>query len=568
MKRGYSLETFQKDAMAGIIVGVISIPLGMAFAIASGVSPEYGLYATIIAGIIVSLLGGSTFQIAGPTGAFIPILLAIVLQYGYEQLLIAGFMAGAIMLLLGICKLGNLITYIPRPVTIGFTAGIAVIIFTGQVSNFLGLSDVEKHESFLLNMKEIYLHLDTLNIYSVLIGLICLFTSLFAGKVVRKIPSVLVGIVVSTLVAVFLLDDKVATVGTVYGTIPNGFPQLQMPDVSLSVLISLLGPALVIASLGSIESLLSCVVADGMTGERHDSNKELRAQGIANMVTPLFGGIPATGAIARTATNIKSGAVTKMSGMIHSVFVLLVLLLFAQYASLIPLASLAPVLMIVAWNMSERKEFAHVLKTTGSDSIVLLVTFLLTVFTDLTLAVSVGLLLAMLLFVKRVSQMLDVSKVLPDHGTLERKVKSDVVTKHHDCPQVSIFTIQGPLFFGSAQLFEKKIIPTLKMTPTILILRMGKVPLLDATGMNQIESIVSTFSKQGRLVLLTNVQAQPKDVLERSGLAQQIGESHFFLHTGDAITYALRHIQQQKCLGCKHFAFKECAQLSASQQTS
>lgn len=560
--QGYSLEKLQKDVMAGVIVGVISIPLGMAFAIASGVSPEYGLYTTIIAGILVSIFGGSNFQIAGPTGAFIPILLAIVLQYGYEQLLIAGFMAGVFMFLLGTLKLGDLIKYIPRPVTIGFTSGIAVIIFTGQLENFFGLQNVEKHEYFIQNMRELFLHIDTINPYAVIISVVCLIVTIISGKVIKKVPSVLIGIIVSTLVASVIFNGKAETVGSMFGAIPSGFPELQFPDFSIAIMINLVGPALVIASLGSIESLLSCVVSDGMTGNRHDSNKELRAQGIANMITPLFGGIPATGAIARTATNIKSGATTRISGLVHSVFVLLVLVLFAPYASLIPLASMAPILMIVAWNMSERKGFAHMLKTTGSDAIVLVVTFSLTIFIDLTWAVGVGLILALLLFVNRMSQMVDVSKVLPDHDSLNGQVNANIVQKYHDCPQVSIFTIKGPLFFGASQTFEKYIVPTLKMEPTTLILRMGQVPMMDGTGEHQLASVVSSFTKQGRAVLVTGLQQQPKEVLSKSGLLKRIGENHFFEHTGEAINYALDRLNKDQCLGCKHFAFHECAKLS------
>ncbi|HVI20979.1 MAG TPA: SulP family inorganic anion transporter, partial [Bacillus sp. (in: firmicutes)] len=412
--QNYSWKAFQKDLISGIIVGIIAIPLGMAFAIASGVKPEYGIYTTIIAGILISLFGGSKFQIGGPTGAFIPILFGIVMTYGYDNLLVAGFMAGIILVLMGVFKLGSLIKYIPRPVTIGFTTGIAITIFTGQMANFLGLTGIEKKESFLANMAEIIHQLNTVNILSVVTAIICLITIIITPKLFPKVPGALIGLLVSTIVAAYFYPGQVQTIGTAYGEISNSLPTISIPHVDLTIIQQLIGPAFVIALLGGIESLLSAVVADGMTNTRHNSNKELIGQGIANMVTPLFGGIPATGAIARTATNIKNGAVSPLSGVIHGIVVLLVLMIFAPYASHIPLASLAPVLMIVAWNMSERHIFSHILKTKTSDSLVLVVTFLLTVFVDLTTAVEVGLLLAVLLFTKRMVDSGVFAQALPD----------------------------------------------------------------------------------------------------------------------------------------------------------
>lgn len=359
---GYSLGHFQKDLLSGIIVGVVAIPLAMSFAIASGVKPEYGIYTTCIAGILISLFGGSKYQIGGPTGAFVPILLGIVITYGYENLLLAGLLAGIILCLMGIFKLGSLIKFIPRPVTIGFTSGIAVIIFTGQIASFLGLTGIKKHEEFIANLKEIFTHIGTINFYSVITALICLFVILITPKILPKVPGSLVGVVISTLIATIFFSGHVPTIGTAYGTIPNTLPQFGIPEITLERIKQLIGPAFVIAMLGGIESLLSAVVADGMTNSKHNSNKELIGQGIANIVTPLFGGIPATGAIARTATNIKSGATSAMSGVFHGVFVLFTLLLLAPYASHIPLASMAPILMVVAWNMSEQKHFVHILK--------------------------------------------------------------------------------------------------------------------------------------------------------------------------------------------------------------
>ena len=480
--KGYHAAAFRKDIVSGLIVGIIAIPLGMAFAIASGVKPEYGIYTTIIAGILISLLGGSKFQIGGPTGAFIPILFAIVLQYGYENLLLAGLMAGIILVFMGLFKLGALIKFIPRPVTIGFTAGIAVIIFSGQITNFLGLSGVKNHETFIANMQEIGEHLSTTNIYSVITAGICLVVALLTPKLLPRIPGSLTGLIASSVVAALFFEGHVATIGSAFGAIPNELPQFHWPAITWDRLRTLLQPALIIAMLGGIESLLSAVVADGMTGTRHNSNRELIGQGIANIVTPLFGGIPATGAIARTATNIKNGAASPISGIIHGIVVLLVLLLFAPYAANIPLASMAPILMLVAWNMSERKEFAHILKTRTSDTIVLLITFTLTVLTSLPTAVEVGLALSVLLFVKRMSESLKVSKVLPDTADKRAKVKAYMVSEAHDCPQISIFNLEGPLFFGTANMFELLMTDTLRPKLRVIIIRMTKVPYVDMTG--------------------------------------------------------------------------------------
>ncbi|SPT76358.1 sulfate permease [Bacillus cereus] len=317
---------FQKDLLSGMIVGVVAIPLAMSFAIASGVKPEYGIYTTCIAGILISLFGDSKYQIGGPTGAFVPILLGIVITYGYENLLLAGLLAGIILCLMGIFKLGSLIKFIPRPVTIGFTSGIAVTIFTGQIASFLGLTGIKKHEKFIANLQEIFTHIGTTNFYSVITALIFFFVILITPKISPKVPGSLVGVVISTIIATVFFLGHVPTIGTAYGTIPNTLPQFDIPEITLERIKQLIGPVFVIAMLGGIESLLSAVVADGMTNSKHNSNKELIGQGIANIVTSLFGGVPATGAIARTATNIKSGDTSSMSGVIHGVFVLFTLL--------------------------------------------------------------------------------------------------------------------------------------------------------------------------------------------------------------------------------------------------
>jgi SulP family sulfate permease len=557
---GYSLGHFQKDLVAGLVVGIVALPLAMAFAIASGVRPEYGLYTSIIAGIIVSLFGGSKYQIAGPTGAFVPVLLGVVMQFGYEKLLIAGFLAGIMIFLMGVFKLGRFIKFIPRPVTIGFTAGIAVIIFSGQIANFLGLSDLKKEEAFLLNMKEILLNLNTVNFYSVLVAIISLTIVILAPRYINKIPGALLALIVSTLVATFFFPNEVATIGSTYGAIPNELPAFQFPQITISLVIELLPAALVIAMLGGIESLLSALVADGMTNGKHNSNKELIGQGLANMITPLFGGIPATGAIARTATNIKNGAASPLSGVIHGIVVLLVLVILAPYASAIPLASMAPILMFVAWNMSERKEFAHIFKTKTMDSLVLIVTFLLTVFIDLTTGVGIGLLLALVAFVRLMSRTLKVSKVLPD--PIDKQVKPEMVYQGSNCPQINIYTLEGPLFFGSSERFEEELEKILRSKPKILLLRMSKVSFIDTSGEALLTTIVKQIKSQNQQVLISGLQQQPKELFERTGFYQIIGEEHFFSHTGDAINKALSKLDVGRCKGCKQFSFEECTALS------
>lgn len=558
---GYSLQSFQKDVLSGLVVGVIAIPLGMAFAIASGVKPEYGIYTTIIAGILISVFGGSKYQIGGPTGAFIPILFGIVMAYGYENLLIAGFLAGIMLLLMGLFRLGSLIQFIPRPVTIGFTSGIAVIIFSGQIGNFLGLTGMKKHEYFHQNMIEMINHIGTINFYSVIVALICLITIILTPKFIPKVPGPIIGLILSTIIASIFFPNQVATIGSTYGDIPNSLPQFHIPEITMNRIIQLLGPAFAIAMLGAIESLLSAVVADGMTKSKHNSNRELFGQGIANMITPLFGGIPATGAIARTATNIKNGAVSPLSGITHGFIVLIILLLFAPYASNIPLASMAPILMVVAWNMSERKVFYHLVKTKTEDSLVLIITFLLTVFVNLTVAVPIGLLLAILLFTKQMSEILVTVKALPNPNTTRKKIESQMVTAARDCPQISIYNVEGPLFFGAAQTFESSVMKTINLKPKVLLFRMGRVPFIDTTGESYLSTIVKDFSKHG-IILISGMKAQPKKMLKKTGLYDLIGEENFFEHTGEAINYALKQLDENKCIGCKHFAFSECTVLS------
>lgn len=562
--KGYTIGHLQKDLLAGLIVGIVAIPLAMAFAIASGVKPEYGIYTAIIAGFITSLLGGTKFSISGPTGAFVPVLFAIVMQYGYENLLIAGLMAGFILILMGVLRMGTIIQYFPKPVTIGFTAGIAIIIFSGQIADFLGLTDVLKKEYFHENMFEIVMVLGAIDFYSLLTAVICLAVIIAAMRFFPKIPGALLGLIVSTLIATFFYPDQVATIGSKFGGIPSSLPQLQFPQLSPDKLLELLGPAFMIAMLGAIESLLCAVVADGMTGHKHNSNRELVGQGIANVITPLFGGIAATGAIARTATNIKNGGSSPLSGIIHSLVVLTVLLVLTPFASKIPMASMAPILMVVAWNMSERKEFARILKTRSFDSVVMLFTFALTVFIDLTTGVMIGLLVSFILFVKQMKTVHSVKKVALDD--IQNKATTERVKEGYNCPQISLFTLEGPLFFAATQSLEDLIDREIQSNPKVILLRMSKVPYLDTSGEAVLVNVINRIRKQQGILLISGIREQPKSMLIKTGFYEQIGELHFFEHTGQAINYALSLLDLNQCKGCTKFAFRECSALSGQEK--
>ncbi|MCG7336467.1 SulP family inorganic anion transporter [Sporosarcina sp. ACRSM] len=519
----YNAAGFRKDLIAGITVGIVAIPLGMAFAIASGVKPEYGLYTTIIAGLLVALFGGSRFQIAGPTGAFIPILLAIVLQYGYEDLLIAGFLAGIFLLIMGFLGVSNLIHFVPRSVTIGFTSGIAVIIFTGQLGNFFGLTGLEKKEFFHENMIDLVRQLHTVNFYSVAIAVIGLAVIFFLPKIAPRVPLLLVALLIPTLVSFFLFPGKVETIGTAFGGIPNSIPTFHFPQITLSKIVSLWQPALIIAALGAIESLLSAVVADGMSGgQKHHSKRELFGQGIANIVSPLFGGIPATGAIARTATNIRSGAVSPISGVVQSLFVLAFLLLFAPYASHIPLAAMAPILMFVAWNMSARHAFVHILSVRSSDSIVLLTTFLLTIFINLTVAVQVGILLAALSFLRKMSGKLSMK---------EGKLSEVEVVKFGDNDRSSLikYIVEGPLFFGTAKVFEDQYPKLLSTKAKKIILDLEHLSVVDATGEAGFFALLDDAEKAGKRIIVKRLPKEKLLLFKKSGLYDKIGEDNFFM---------------------------------------
>lgn len=521
----YNAAGFRKDLIAGITVGIVAIPLGMAFAIASGVKPEYGLYTTIIAGLLVALFGGSRYQIAGPTGAFIPILLAVVLQYGYEDLLIAGFLAGILLVIMSFAGISSLIHFVPKSVTIGFTTGIAVIIFTGQLGNFFGLTNLEQNEFFHEDMIGIVKQFHTVNIFSILIAIIGLLVIFILPKVAPKVPVLLVALLIPTIISVLLFPGKVETIGTAFGGIPNSLPTFRFPEITLSKLVALWSPALVIAALGSIESLLSAVVADGMKPgetEKHNSKRELFGQGIANIVTPLFGGIPATGAIARTATNIRAGAVSPVSGVVQSLFVLAFLLLFAPYASYIPLAAMAPILMFVAWNMSARKVFVHILSIRSGDSIVLLTTFLLTIFVNLTVAVQVGILIAVVSFIRKMINQLNFK--------IAKTSEVEIVKFSEGNPNsLKKYMIDGPLFFGTAKTFEDAYPVILTGDVKNIILDMEYTSVIDATGEAVLSALIDDARQEGIQIIIKKLPKDKIALFKNSGLYDKIGKENFFM---------------------------------------
>lgn len=527
LKRGYSRKDFTSDLMSGVIVGILALPLAIAFAIASGVGPEQGLYTAIIAGFAISLLGGSRFQIGGPTGAFIVIVYGIVSQYGYDGLASATLLAGIFLVIFGLAKFGAIIKFIPYPVTVGFTAGIAIIIALGQVPNFFGLTFAGADPADAVGKIKLYAtSFGTLNIFSVIVGVVALAVCIVWPKITTKIPGSLVAIIVATVLVKVLGWDTVHGVVTIgmKNHIPSGFPMPHLPNVSLEMMQKVFQPALTIAMLGAIESLLSAVVADGMTSTKHRSNTELFGQGIANILSPIFGGIPATGAIARTATNIRNGAVSPISGLVHAVVLLLIMLVLGKYAEMIPMAALAAVLFQVAFNMCGYRTVIKMFKAPKSDVTVMLVAFFLTVIIDLTVAIEVGVLLAAVLFIKRmsdVSEMQTVTSALKEddeeaaHNELSRQVPKGVV----------VYELAGSLFFGAVDKF-KDTMARISDKPKILILRMRSVSSIDAAGIQMIEDLLMRCKGEGTQLLLSGVHAQPVVALTRAGVLKQLGEEN------------------------------------------
>lgn len=514
----FARSQWLSNMVAGVIVGVVALPLAMAFAIASGARPEQGLYTAIIAGVLVSLFGGSRVQIAGPTGAFIAILAGITASYGVAGLQVATLMAGVILLLMGVARLGGVIKFIPAPVIVGFTAGIGVIIFVGQWRYFFGLPDVggdHFHEK-VWHLLEVLpkAHWPTLALSLLSLALVTLSPRI---KPLARVPGPLVAMVVATVLQSILHIPGVATIGSAFGGIPTGLPTFTLPELSMAQIILLIGPAFTIAMLGAIESLLSAVVADGMAGTRHDSNQELIGQGIANIVVPLFGGFAATGAIARTATNIRNGATSPLAGIFHTVTLVLILLYLAPMASSIPLAALAAILFVVAWNMSEARHFTNILKKAPSaDRAILVITFLLTVFADLVVAVNVGVILAILHFLRRMAETVDTHQV--DQRTLEMELMQHGIQQ---LPSgVMVYEIAGPMFFGAVENFERALLHT-RTDPETLIIRLARVPFMDITGIQTLEEVTQKLSKRGVKVILCEANTRVLSKLRKAGVVQK-----------------------------------------------
>ena len=527
----------RNNVVAGIVVGVVALPLAMAFAIASGARPEQGLYTSIIAGVLTSLFGGTRVQISGPTGAFIAVLSIITAQHGIAGLQIATLMAGVILVAFGFARLGAVIKYIPNPVIVGFTAGIGVIIFVGQWKDFFGLSPEPSGLHFHEKLWSLIAALPSISLATTGLALLSLAILTVGARYLKRIPAPLVALLVATVVQALLHFKGVATIGSAFGGIPRTLPSFSFPSVTVTEVVSLVGPAFTIALLGAIESLLSAVVADGMTGTRHDSNQELIGQGIANIAAPLFGGFAATGAIARTATNIRSGATSPLAGIVHSGFLILVILLLAPLASAIPLCCLSAVLFVVAWNMSEMPHVVRLIRTAPkADVVVLLLTFFLTVFVDLVVAVNVGVIVAALLFMRRMADAVHVEQHM---DTTPGAVAGSALAP--PASGVVIYSIDGPLFFGAAEKLERTL-AHIQRPATTLILRMGNVPFMDATGINAIEEIITDFKRHGATVLLVELRPNVRYKLGRSGVIAGVGEENVI----DTLEHALELAKRSK----------------------
>lgn len=523
--RHYNRQQFVKDIMAGLIVGVVALPLAIAFAIASGVSPEKGLYTAVIAGFIISALGGSRVQIGGPTGAFIVIVYGIVQQFGIDGLIVATFIAGIMLVIMGVARLGTVIKFIPYPLIVGFTSGIALIIFSSQVKDFFGLQMGEVPADFTDKWKSYIANFQSVNIYAFLIAAGTVAIIALWPKLSRKIPGSLVALLAATAV-VQLLQLPVETIGSRFGNIPSSFPSPVMPDIDFATVQKLIAPAFTIALLGGIESLLSAIVADGMIGGNHRSNTELIAQGTANVFSAVFGGIPATGAIARTATNIKSGGRTPVAGIVHALTLLLIILFIGKWAALIPMAALAGILVIVAYNMSEWENFISVAKGPKGDVAVLLTTFFLTVLVDLTVAIEIGMVLAVFLFMRNMIKFTDVSILAGENTDKEEGRDKEAVSNYAIPKEAEVFEINGPLFFGAAYKF-KDAIRFIKKPPKVFIIRMRHVPIIDATGIRTLKEIYKESKSRGTKLILSEVHSkQVMDELSAARLLFAVGKAN------------------------------------------
>lgn len=540
--KGYSWQKFGQDAMAGLIVGIVALPLAIAFAIASGVSPEKGLVTAVVAGFLISVLGGSRVQIGGPTGAFIVIVYGIVVQYGVNGLIVATFIAGIMLILMGLARLGSIIKYIPHSLIVGFTSGIAVIIFSSQVKDFFGLQMGTVPADFIHKWRDYFSHFTTIDFYALGIAVATILIIYTFPLLSKKIPGSLVAILLTTL-AVHFFEFPVETIGSRFGSIQANVPTPEMPGISLDLIRKMIQPAFTIAMLGAIESLLSAVVADSMTGGNHRSNTELIGQGIANIGSSLFGGIPATGAIARTATNVKNGGRTPVAGIVHAMVLFLILIFLGKWASYIPLSCLAGVLVVIAINMSEYKNFLSILKGPRGDIAVMLTTFLLTVLVDLTLAIQVGIILAAFSFIQK---MVSSSKV-QFAGDLSDEGESDIILEEEavQLPEnVGVLEISGPMFFGASYKI-KEAVRFMDKLPRILIIRMRHVPVIDATGIHSFKEVIAELAKKGTKIILAELTStQVSTELKTSRIAFKIGKGNIFSTLAQAVQRAERLIAE------------------------
>ncbi|MEZ5005056.1 MAG: sulfate permease [Bacteroides graminisolvens] len=546
--KNYSKELFMADLMAGIIVGIVALPLAIAFGIASGVSPEKGIITAIIAGFIISMMGGSKVQIGGPTGAFIVIVYGIIQQYGEAGLIVATLMAGVLLILLGVFKLGAIIKFIPYPIIVGFTSGIAVTIFTTQIADIFGLSfGGEKLPGDFIGKWIMYFnHFDTINWWNTIISIASIIIIAMTPKFSKKIPGSLIAIIAITLLVYVLKTyvgvDSIDTIGDRF-SIKAQLPGAEVPTLNWEAMKGLLPAAITIAVLGAIESLLSATVADGVIGDKHDSNTELIAQGTANIITPLFGGIPATGAIARTMTNINNGGKTPVAGLIHAVVLFLILLFLMPLAQYIPMACLAGVLVVVSYNMSEWRTFRALLRNPKSDITVLLITFFLTVIFDLTVAIEVGLVIACLLFMRRVAETTEIS-VITDEINPNEELDIAVNEESLMVPKgVEVYEINGPYFFGIANKFEEQMVQ-LGDRPKVRIIRMRKVPFIDSTGIHNLTNLCKMSKKERVTIVLSGVNDKVHHVLEKSGFYELLGEENICENINVAIDRANQIIQK------------------------
>lgn len=541
-QEGYSLRKFSSDLLSGIVVGIVALPLAIAFAIASGVQPERGLYTAIVGGFIVALFGGSRVQVSGPTGAFIVVVYAIVQKHGYEGLALATLLGGLMLMTMGFLRMGVLLRYVPYPVTVGFTSGIALIIFSSQIKDFFGLAIKSVPAPFLDKWILYGQSFDTLNPWSLAVGVGSMAILLLFPKITRRVPSSLVALVVSTLV-VWFFHIPVDLISTRYGAVPDSLPAPQMLNLSFASIRELFSPAMTIAFLGAIESLLSATVADGMLGMRHRSNMELIAQGMGNICSAAFGGIPVTGAIARTAVNVRNGGRTPVAAMIHALVLLLIMMKFGTYAAYIPMPTLAAILIYVAYNMSEWHTFKQLLRAPRADVAVLMTTFLLTVLIDLTVAIEVGVVLAAFLFLRRMETVSGVGKLSELEMEGQEEDDPNPISKKRIPPHVEVYEIFGPLFFGVVERFRNSLLRATQ-TPKVLILRMRNVPAIDASGLEALEDAIERSKKENFVLLLSSLRPQPLEALRQAGIVDIIGRENVLPTVDAALRRASEIIQE------------------------